>query len=213
MRPSSAWSRSSIAVNSARRPGVIERPARHAQRVQPGHETRHVGALLFGGQGNVEAPGRDGQHLDALHGQGQRIAQLLHADALDGQVALVPAALRVGDLQQARRRGNGSCRSWVQGRSMHPASWSVRHAIDSLRQIRTGRSAGGASRRLVAVIGPVAGLSRCSPDAPESSLAPKRLRMTLLDAGGVEPLHRHQLGRVAMLDELVGQPECAAPAR
>ena len=64
---------------------------------QPGHEARHVRALLRLGQRDVERPFADAGLHAALGAHLQRKAHALDADALDGQMALVALALRVGD--------------------------------------------------------------------------------------------------------------------
>jgi hypothetical protein len=58
-----------------------------------------VRAFLLGRQRHVQRPQRGGLLDGAGHFDAQRVAHVLHAHALDGQVAIVTLALRVGDVQ------------------------------------------------------------------------------------------------------------------
>ena len=76
--------------------------------LQPGDEARHVRALLLGRQRDVQRPQRRRRLHGTGHAQLQRIAHVLHAHALDHEVALVALALRVGDVKgvgQVRHQG------------------------------------------------------------------------------------------------------------
>ena len=56
-------------------------------------------ALLFRRQGDIQCPQRGGALHSACHHHLQRVTQVFDAHALDGQVAFVRRALRVGDVQ------------------------------------------------------------------------------------------------------------------
>ena len=87
--------------------GRVERCIERRQVVEPGHEARHVGALLLGGQGHVQIPHRCRRLHRAGHAQLQRVAHVFDADALDRQMAFVALALRVGNVQGLGRVGHG----------------------------------------------------------------------------------------------------------
>ncbi len=87
--------------------------SRHRQRRGSGRgvlleqrdETRHVRALLLGGQRYVDVAGGDRRvHGAVAVGERQRIAQALDADAIDRKAPLVAARLHVGDRYQPAGR-------------------------------------------------------------------------------------------------------------
>ena len=83
-------------ASCTRKRGRVER---RIERIEPGHEARHVRALGLGGQRDVEVPQRRGGLRGAGHLDRQRVAHVLDADTLDRQPAVVAAALRVRDVQ------------------------------------------------------------------------------------------------------------------
>ena len=218
MRPASAPSSSSIRAASRR--SVAARAAVDGS----SQATKRDMCVPFCSAGKATSSdhsatvGTDG----AFDPQLDRIAHAAHADALDRQMAIVARRLRVGDVQGVDQVGHVRRQAVQRVSSSMPAIQSI--FVSRRRRffffLRTRVRAAGVDvlflyirrRRRAASIAARPTVLLSDHRSQQRRRGAEAALDRLLDAGGVEPALREELGRIAVLDEGVGQAERAAPA-
>jgi hypothetical protein len=120
-------------------PGEQAGVERCVERLEPGHQARHVRALLLGRQRDVERPRCMGVLHGTRHAQLQRVAHVLDAHALDGEVPVVTLALRVGNVEGVGQLVHGNAfLPGVPGHAFRAAGQALRGAKHDM-----DRAAGG----------------------------------------------------------------------